>query len=174
MAIYYTKTTLTEPVLLTEDLRTILEARGGELYLEKEEETVLDGIVAERMPLGAYSVVFEDGMTGVWYTSDEEAVRDLRADHESVSDDLVRFAMMEEEDLLHEILKINPDIDHLTLQSAHSCSRMRLDGFGGTGVIVNRKGYLIINSASFRIDDDGVISPAATFRPWSDEKTAAS
>jgi hypothetical protein len=45
---------------------------------------------------------------------------------------------------------------------------MRLDGFGGSGLIVNRKGYLYLTTSHYEIGDDGVIEPSGKFVFWDD------
>ena len=171
MANYYTRTTLDKIVGLTSDLHDVLERRGGTLYLEGEEETVLDGIVAERPPMTSYAVVFEEGLTGVFDETVEGCLEELDIDPDSVTDEFKRLFMLDEAELLLEMLKLNPEIQELDLQSAHTCSKMRLDAFGGSGVIVNRTGYLYINTSDYEIDEDGIIQSRSAFRFWDDHQT---
>jgi len=169
MANYYTRTVLTESVLLTEDLHAVLRARGATIYEESAPETVLDGIVHERMPLGKYSVVFEDGWTCPCEDVDEFLVEYAGWDDDdaaNLSPEARELVLADEPFILHEILKLNPELDHINMQSAWGCSKMRLDGFGGSGLIVNRKGYLYLTSNHYEIDEDGVIEPSGKFRFW--------
>ena len=173
MADYYTRTTLDKVVGLTSDLHDVLEGRGATLYLEGEAETVLDGIVAERPPIASYAVVCEEGLRGVFDDTVEGCLAEMDIDPDSVSDEFKRLVMLDEAELLLEILKINPEIDELDLQSAHTCSKMRLDGFGGSAVIVSRTGYLYIHTQAYEIDEDGVIQSRTAFRFWGDHQTIA-
>ena len=173
MANYYTRTTLDKVVGLTTDLHDVFERRGGTLYSEGEEETVLDGIVAERPPMTSYSLVFEEGVTGLYTDTLEEELAEMDIEPGDVSDEFKRLIMLDEAELLLEILKLNPEIDELDLQSAFSCSKMRIDGFGGSGLIVNRKGYLYITTSDYEIDEDGIIQARAAFRFWDDHQTVA-
>lgn len=174
MADYYTKTTLREVVLLSDDLNDALSARGATTYPEGEGETILDGIVAERPPLSKFSVVFEDGLTSVYSDNPEEMMEQCGLDPEDTdaNDEFKRFLVMEEEYLLREILKINPDTNSLELSSSHSCSKMRLDGFGGSSLHVTRKGWLAVSTGYVDIDDDGTINYRGEFHPWKDEDSA--
>ncbi len=169
MADYYTRTTLREVVGLTPDLRDALNARGATLHNEGEEETILDGIVHDRPPLTSYAVVFDDGMTDVYSTDPEEMMDEFNLDPKETNDEVRRLLVMESEDLLYEILKLNPDINSLELSSSHNCSKMRLDGFGGSSLHVTRKGWLQVSTGYVTIDDDGGISYAGEFYPWDDE-----
>lgn len=173
MADYYTSTTLDKPVRLTPDLHAVFGVRGGTLYLEGEEETILDGIVAERPPMSTYSVVFEEGLHGIMDETVEGCLAEMGIDPSDATDEFKRLVMLDDAELLLEILKINPEIDELDLQSSHSCSKMRLDGFGGAGTIVNRTGYLHIYTGAWEVDEDGVIQSQAAFRFWGDHQTIA-
>ena len=173
MANYYTQTTLDKVVGLTTDLHDVLERRGGTLYLEGEEETVLDGIVAERPPMSSYSLVFEQGFAGVLDDTLEGCLAEYEIEPGDVSDEFKRLIMLDDAELLLEILKLNPEIDELDLQSAFTCSKMRIDAFGGSGLIVNRKGYLCITTSDYEIDEDGIIQARAAFRFWDDHQTVA-
>jgi hypothetical protein len=173
MANYYTRTTLDKVVGLTSDLHDVFEKRGGTLYEEGEQETVLDGIVAERMPMSSYSVVFEEGLNGIMDDTVEGCLAEMEIEPDNVSDEFKRLVMLDEAELLLEILKLNPDIEELDLQSAHTCSKMRLGAFGGSGLIVNRTGYLYVSTATYEIDEDGIIQSTAAFRFWDDHLTIA-
>lgn len=174
MANYYTRTVITEPFLLTDDLRDVLTARGGELYPEGEKETVLDGIVHERPPLSSYSIVFEDGWNNQW-DDVNEYIDDMLDDEEAngLSDEFKRMFEMEEHEILREILKVNPARGHIEEQNSWGCSKMRLDGFGGSGLIVNRKGFLYITSSNYEIDEDGIIQAGGSFTFWEEYDRAA-
>jgi hypothetical protein len=173
----YTKTTLDKVVGLTTDLHDVFERRGATLYLEGEEETVLDGIVAERPPMSSYAVVFEEGLTGLYTDTLEEELVEMDIEPGEVSDEFKRLIMLDGAELLLEILKLNPEIEELDLQSASfkrfNSSVSRLDGFGGSGLIVNRKGYLCIATSNYEIDEDGIIQARAAFRFWDDHQTVA-
>lgn len=172
MANYYTRTVITEPVLLTSDLSDLLTARGAELYPEGQHETVLDGIVHERPPLTSYSVVFEDGWNNQ-YEDFEEWEYDHGEDGDTHSDEFKRLFELGEHEILREIIKVNPDKAEIVMQSSWSCSKMRLDGFGGSGLIVNRKGYLYLTTSHYVVEADGTIKPGAEFVTWDEHDKAA-
>ena len=175
MADYYTRTVITAPVLLSPDLVAVLNARGAALDCISE-ETVLDGIVAERMPLGEYYVTFADGWTEPCDDVDEFLIEYAgwdEADAEAASPEIRELMVADDADILHEILKLNPEMDHIEQQSSWSCSKMRLDGFGGSGLIVTRKGYLYLTTSHFEIDEDGVAAYAGGFKLWESEEAVA-
>jgi hypothetical protein len=177
VANYYTRTVLTETVLLTEDLASILVARGAQLYEEDGKgENVLDGIVNERPPLKRYSVVFEDGWTDPCDDVDEFLI-DYAGwddeDAENASPEFRKLVIEDEHVILREILKVNDDKQEIDMQSGWGCSKMRLDGFGGSGLIVNRKGYLYLTSSHYEIDADGTIKHAGGFVSWDEYDVAA-
>lgn len=170
MANYYSQTTLTQAVLLTENLATVLQARGATLYDAGEGETVLDSLVTGEQPRKPYAVVWEEG----WRNPDGESVEgfmeEIELDPDDASKNVKDLLILEEEDILHEILKINPDIELLEMNEAWTCSKMRLDGFGGRSLMVNREGYLHIGTARYHVDEDGVIVPDNAFKFWNDEQ----
>jgi len=172
MADYYSQTTLREVVLLTDELVSALKARGADLGPEGEQESVLDGIVNERPPLSRFTVVWSEGWTHACEDVDEFLVEYVgwdEADVEKASPEFRRLVVLPEEDLLHEILKLNPDIELLEMNEAWTCSKMRLDGFGGRSLVVNRKGYLHIGTGRYHVDEDDVICPDNAFKFWADE-----
>jgi hypothetical protein len=61
-------------------------------------------------------------------------------------------------------------MDHIEQQSSWSCSKMRLDGFGGSGLIVTRKGYLYLTTTRFEIEEDGTVKFGGEFITWEDEQ----
>jgi hypothetical protein len=177
MANYYTRTVITETFLLTEELVSVLSARGAAVYSEGEKETVLDAIVAERPPLSRFSIVFEDGWVEPCDDVDEFLIEYAGWSSDKVeehySESFRELVVAGEAAILLEILKLNPDREHIEMQASWSCSKMRLDGFGGSGVIVNRKGYLYLTTTQYEIDEDGVIEPSGKFVFWDDEESAA-
>ena len=177
MADYYTRTVITDSVLLTTDLVAVLNARGASLDCE-EEETVLDGIVHERMPLGLYTVAFERGWNATCEDVDEFLIEYANWDEADVlaaSDELRKMAVASELDILREILKLNPEAESIDMQSSWSCSKMRLDGFGGSGLILTKLGFLYITSSDYAIAEDGSICQGSAFTTWEehDEKNLA-
>lgn len=173
MADYYTQTVLTEPVYLTEELYGVLTLLQADITPAGDTETVLDGIVRERPPLTKYYVTFPEG----WRTACGEDVDEFLVEHldlgeeeiEALSDKFREMIVMDEPELLREIIKLNPEMEHIEMQSSWSCSKMRLDGFGGSGLIVNRKGYLYLTTTHYEIDEDGVIEHAGGFKFWEPE-----
>lgn len=166
MANYYTRTVITESVLLTDALHSVLLVRGAQAECEGPSETILDALAFGREEiLNSYYVTFENGWNNQWDSVDEY-IDDELDEGESVSDEFRRLFEMEEHEILLEILKINPMQDHIVEQSSWSCSKMRADGFGGSGLIVNRKGFLYITTSNYQIRDDGEIIHGGTFTPW--------
>lgn len=177
MANYYSHTVITDCYKLDEDLIAALEARGASCHPEGgEDETVLDGIVNERPPLKSYSIVWEEGWTEPCDDVDEFLVEYVGWDDEDVEKASPRFrelVLLSEPDMLHEILKLNPDADAVQMQEAWGCSKMRLDGFGGRSLTVTQKGYLYLCTGSVEINEDGTIVPGSKFTPWKDTDEAA-
>lgn len=172
MANYYTRSVITDTFLLTPEMSTALTFRGAAVDPEGPGETVLDGMVNERPPLRSYSITFEDGWNDLVesYESVDEWIKDEGERPEDWNDEAKRLLWLDKEDLLHEVLKVNPDKDVIEMQSAWSCSKMRLDGFGGSGLIVTRKGYLYLTSTHYEVDEGGTIKPCGEFRAWADEQ----
>lgn len=171
MANYYRRTVITEPMNIDEDLEVALESRGATLHLEGVRETVLDGIARERPPLTRFAIVFEDGWQDTWGEDVDEFVRDhADLDPSNVSDRAKAIIMMAEENILHEILKLNPDQDLIQMQESWSCSKMRLDGFGGRSTWVTREGYLDVCTSNVEVDVDGTIQLASQFTTWESQK----
>lgn len=170
MADYTTQEVITSPVLLTDDLVSILQMKGAEVVPTGEKQNVLDGIVHGAM-LSEYYVTFESGWSDYCETFEEWAGENLDEDEEAqVSDYVKENFNLGKEDLMREILKVNPEANHIEMQAGWSCSRMRLDGFGGSGLIVNRKGYLYITTSNFIEDEDGVIQHGNDFHFWEPEE----
>lgn len=169
MANYYSRTVITECVLLTDELVSILEARGADVCVEGVKETVLDGLANDRVPLSSYSVVWSEGWTDPCDDADEFLVDYAFWDEERIdnaSPEFRKLVISSEAVILREIAKVNPQKTYIEMQSSWSCSKMRLDGFGGSGLIVSLKGYLYITSNDYCIDEDGVIAPRSVFSPW--------
>jgi hypothetical protein len=167
MADYYSQGTLTSEVLLTPDLVTVLEARGATLHADGDGETVLDALVTGKMPRRLYGVTWPEGWRNPCGVTVEDFMEEI--DLEEANDAVKELILLEDEDILHEVLKINPDTDILEMNESWSCSKMRLDGFGGRSLMVNRKGYLHIGTARYHEDEDGVLVPDNAFRFWKDE-----
>lgn len=167
MADYYSRSVITEQAKLTKTMARVLEARGATLY-EEGKENILDGLASGRVPLTTYAIVFGEGWSNCYETADEWA-EDYGDEDEDITDEFRELFEMSEENLMHEILKINPDLDSLESQCGWSCSKMRLDGFGGSSVIVTRKGYLYITTTNFEVEEDGTIKPGNVFHAWDEE-----
>jgi len=165
MADYYTRTVLTGPVPLTDAMLTVVSARGADTTLEIE-EGILDAITQERLPLKTYHVSFEDGWRSQYSDNPDEEIEELGIDDEDVTEEIKRLVMLDEADFFHESLLLDPSIESIEIQSSWGCSKMRLDGFGGSGLILTKKGYLCIITTDFTISDDGVIALRSVFSPW--------
>lgn len=167
MADYYTRTVVTGAIPLTNDMLTVVEARGATTY-PVDEESVLDAIVNERPPIKSYHVVFEDGWRS-HYSDDVDWELEELGIEEGITDEIKRLVMMDMEDFLHESLKLDTEMGHIETQSGWGCSKMRLDGFGGSALIVTRKGYLYLTTTQFKIDEDGIAEHSGGFKFWEDE-----
>jgi len=174
VADYYSQTTLTQQVLLTQDLATVLTARGATLHQDGPGETVLDSLVTGELPRTLYGVVWEEGWRNPCGETLEDFMEEIELDPEDATEKVKELLLLEEEDILHEVLKINPDIDLLEMNEAWTCSKMRLDGFGGRSLMVNRTGYLHIGTHRYHVDEDGVIEPDNAFKFWKDEEAESS
>lgn len=173
MADYYTNTVITSSFRMTEDLVRILEMRGATVHPDGEPETILDGIVKDRVPLRAYHVTFEQGFDstlGGYYESIEEWADEEGEDLDSISDYVKEHALDDEPDILHEILKLNPDEPYIEMQSGWGCSKMRIDGFGGSSLHVSRKGYMYVTTTEVTVEDDGTIKFGGEFQLWDKEE----
>jgi hypothetical protein len=171
VADYYTREVVTEPVNLTKEMQQVLTLRGAEVSVTGK------GCVLESMVTGNLTdecvVSFEEG----WNDNDPEELIEWHEPEIADADkpEFVRLLALDKHEFFREVLKVDTEADHITLQSSWSCSKMRLDGFGGSGLIVNREGFLYITTCDYTIDDDGVISPRSIFSPWEelDEQAAA-
>lgn len=167
MADYYTQSVFDKPVLMTEDLASVMQNRGAEVH-RYNEETVLDGIVHGRPPLSLYGVTFDEGWNDLIdaFETLEAWADDTGENLDDYSDEWKRLAVLDEPSTLYEILKLNPEMEEISLQSSFTCSKMRLDGFGGSGLVVNRKGYLYITTTNWEEEPDGTIVLGSKFVPW--------
>ena len=168
MANYYSQGVITVPVFLNEDLYVTLTHRGADLEDAGQKETALDGIVHERPPLGLFTVAFPVGWRCTPDDADEFFVEtcDLDDDEiEALSAEVRRLVVLPEPHLMLEILKVNPELEFLAYREANTCSRMRLDGFGGGSVTVTRKGWLETGSHSVKVTD-GVVEVTSKFQEW--------
>jgi len=166
MADYYTQEVVTnEQVYLTPEMERVLELRGAEVYREGD-ETVLDHL-ANGCEKHLCGIVFEEG----WREMEPEELIEMFLDdeeEEELSEETKRLLALDKPDLFHEVLKINPEEEYIELQSGWSCSRMRLDGFGGSSLHVTRKGYLYVTTTNVSIED-GVPVFDGEFVPWEKE-----
>jgi len=170
MADYYSPTAITHPVFLTEDLAGVLSARGGRVDPTGDKQTVLDGIVNESEPLAEYCVSFEEGTRD--HDSFDEWLGDEGDEEEEYSDTFKELLIADMADVLHAVLKANPGVEEIEMQSSFTCSRMRLDGWGGSGLVVNKHGYLYLTTTSWEVEADGTIKPYGGFRRWDEQKEA--
>jgi hypothetical protein len=165
VADYYSQQVITAPVKLTDLMITVLQLRRAEVD-NIDDATVLDGIVAGQM-LHECTVVFEEG----WDHEDPEDLKDWHNPEieEEDEEEFDRLLAMEQQDFFREVLKINPDQQYIELQSGWSCSKMRLDGFGGSSLHVSRKGWMVVTTTDVTMDEDGQFRCGAEFQPWEDE-----
>jgi len=174
MADYYSRTVIKTFVNLPPLIYRALELQGASLETTGEsDETVLDGIVHERPPMSQYYVYFDEswseGMGSEeyleWADTDDLSADDLA--------EFTRLLDLESQDLLHEILKLNPELEEIEVQCSYSCSRMRPDGFGGHCLIVNKKGWFFNSSNGWKADEDGIIEATGAFTMWEPEHVSA-
>jgi len=173
MADYYSRATIQPFVALTPLLERVLELQGATLEVIDNSETILDGIVKERPPMTVSYIYFEESWSDgqgseeylEWAETDDLNPEDLA--------EFTRLLDLESQGLLHEILKLNPKVDQLEVQCSYSCSKMRPDGWGGHGLIANRKGYIFINTGGYETDEDGIIQATAAFKFWEPEHATA-
>ena len=166
MADYYTRTVITGAIPLTDEMLAVVEARSATVY-PQDEEGILDALANVRQPLKTYHVVFEDGWLSQFSNDVDEEIGELGIE-DDVSDEFKRLIMLDEADFLHESLKLSETLDHIEMQSGFGCSEMRLDGFGGSGLIVTRKGYLYITTSNWELNGDGTAEHRGKFHPWED------
>jgi len=170
VANYNTREVVTTPVNLTKVMQQVLTLRGAGI------DVIGEGCVLESMVTGKLSdectVAFEEG----WSDNDPEELIEWHEPEVSDEDkpEFDRLLALDKHEFFREVLKVD-EADHIDLQSSWSCSKMRLDGFGGSGLIVNRTGFLYITTCDFTISDDGEIAPRSVFSPWEelDEQAAA-
>lgn len=158
MADYFTQEVVTRYIRLTEPMRKALIGYLGAAVDLVEEENVLDSLVGG-LQAHTYAVVFQEG----WRDADPSD------DGDEENSEVDRLRKLSKEHFFREVLKINPGLEAIELQSAWTCSRMRLDGFGGSGLVVTRKGYIYITTGDFVVGDDGVVAMASKFTEWEAE-----
>lgn len=174
MADYYSRTVIKTLVALTPLLYRTLELQGAGFDVTGDShETILDGIVNERPPMSVYYVYFTES----W--SDNQGAEEYLswADTDDLSpEDLVEFTRLldlESQDLLHEVLKLNPELDEIEVQCSYSCSKMRTDGFGGHCLIVNKRGWLFNSTNDWQVNANGTIEARGSFMFWEPEHATA-
>lgn len=170
MADYYSPTVFTSDVGLTRPLYKALELQGANFHPTGNDETVLDGIVHGRPPVTGYHITFQegwnDGMEAADYLEDvdiDELMKELGPED---FDKFKELLDCDQTDLLYHILEANPEMQEIEVQCGFACSKMRLDGYGGYGIIANRKGYLFNCTTGWEIEKDGTITPTAKFIEW--------
>jgi hypothetical protein len=180
MADYFSQGVLTEGVYLTPAMVDVIERIcDGETYATGNDQTVLDGMVNGQMPLNEYHVTFESGWDDACAHYEWEELLDWKGidDHDLEDlddvDEFKRLALLDQAKFMREILKVNPEKASLHYEAAHTCSRMRLDGFGGSSVTVTRKGYMYKSTNYPTIDEDGTISDVPNFTPWDEDNEQA-
>jgi hypothetical protein len=161
MADYNTTEVVTTSINLTKVMQQVLKLRGAEI------DVIGEGCVLESMVTGKLTdectVGFEEG----WNDNDADELIEWHEPEISDTDkpEFDRLLDLSKHEFFREVLKVDEG-DHIALQAAWTCSKMRLDGFGGSGLIVNRKGFLYITTSDFIINDDGVIASRSVFSPW--------
>lgn len=171
MADYFSPTVFTAAIGLTNILRHALEIQGASFEEAEEPETALDGLANGRLPLSFHYVSFSEGWND-GQDADEmlEYIDDIDAVEKELGPEgfntLKEMLNGDQTDMVYHILEANPDMEMVDVQCGFSCSRMRLDGYGGYGLIANRKGYLFNCSTGYMVEADGTIKPTGEFIEW--------
>ena len=173
---YYSPTVLTSPVFLTDvQAAAINLTTGGEADPTGEKENVLDGLANGRQPLTQYYVTFEQGWDDGRGADELIDWHDINLEEMEAEEgpeyvaEFRRLLGIEQHEFLREVLKVNPELPVLELQTGFTCSRIQIDGYGGRGLHVNRKGYFYISTDDVEIDEDGTITLGSKFTPWKKE-----
>ncbi|MDY7524269.1 hypothetical protein [Sphingomonas sp. 10B4] len=68
-------------------------------------------------------------------------------------------------DLLQDVLRRSDTLDHISIETAHSCSRMRSDGFGGAAIVITADGIDAMSTSQFIDETLGArLSPPVSTR----------
>jgi len=171
VANYYTRSVITDTFLLSNTLVGVLKARSATVVEAEKRETILDGLVNERIPLTSYYITCNEGWSDLIdsYSSIEEWAEYEGEDLDELSDDFKELIMLDEPYLLREILKLNPGKNYIERQSGWSCDKMRLDGFGGSSLTVTKKGYLYVTTTDTLVTEDGEVRFGGEFYEWDQE-----
>lgn len=141
MANNYTLGTLSPEVRLTDELKKVLETTGASVEPDGPDK---------------------------WYVFWEESFNE---EVESWMLDETDEAFVEKWTdtniavVLKAVLEENPEVEMLSLEAAHTCSKMRAGEFGGFGLYVTRSEYCWINSQAVALIE-GKLVPQTTVESW--------
>lgn len=168
MANYNTHEVVTHPVRLTAAMKEVLTNHRGAILYQVQEANALDGLVDGAL-LHTYHITFENGWADLeddLEEGDDENDGEENEEEPANRAEVLGLRCLSKEDFFHEVLKVNPDLSHIELQAAWTCSRMRLDGFGGSSLHVTRKGFLYVTTTNVVVKEDGTALLGSTFTPF--------
>ena len=147
MADNYTQATLTPDVLLTDELRAVLELTGATL---------------EPADDGKWYAYWEDGISEL-----DDQAWDMRQhpDAAEAADFRERWHGKDISDVLRAVLDGNPGTGLLVIEGAYGCSKMRPGQFGGFGIYVTREQFAFTGSQDIAIQD-GRLAVTARVQQW--------
>ncbi|ADU15366.1 hypothetical protein [Asticcacaulis excentricus] len=128
-----------ELFLLTQFFQSDLEAEGLFLYAEQSIDHMPTVLVGALRQAYADSLAFESQiLPAVRLWLDE--VSDADADSETDFDLDAHLNTYPYEVILQDIVRRSPTLSYLTVEVAHTCTKMRPDGFGGSATLIHAEG----------------------------------
>lgn len=151
----FTQATLTPPVRLTDELVVVLEITGASLQACAD---------------GTWYAYWEDGIiepdeedADAWDLPETWAAAEAAAFRH-------KWGTQGPHDILRAILAVNPDIELLTLEGAHTCSKMRPGEFGGFGLYVTRRQFASIITGDVILREDVWLAITTEVQEWNDKE----
>jgi hypothetical protein len=144
MANNYTQATLTPSVRLTDELRTALEITLASLEPDDN---------------GTWSVCWDQGIGQLADADAQDLPQSWDADR--VAAFQAKWSGKDLPDILRAILAENVAVELLTVEGAHTCSKMRAGQFGGFGLYVTRHQFAFVSSTDALLQDGRLVITAA-------------